>query len=177
MQVLIDNPFYRIDYRPNNPLKMLGVLSNAVVGNLSDQQDVNVDSKQPSPNTFKLLEDERSLGNLAKFLDKEKMKVENIIKEEQKNDVVVDVGVLVDEEVDDLEDSGDNLFGVTPFSQLSEVSGLDDDVGDDGETTESSEEEERATPNVKSIKNLRRSPPNLRPRKPKTRKGKGLEKK
>ena len=172
MQVLIDSPFYRIDYRPNNPLKMLGVLSNVVVGNVSDQQDVNVESKQPSPNTFKLLEDERSLGILAKFLDKEKMKVENMIKEEQKNDVVADVNVLVNDEVDDLEDSGDDLFGVTPFSQLSEVSGLDDD----GETAESSEEEERVTPNVKSIKNLRRSPPNLRPRKPKT-EGKGLEKK
>ena len=151
---------------------MLGVLSNVVVGNVSDQQDVNVESKQPSPNTFQLLKDERSLGILAKFLDKEKMKVENIIKEEQKNDVVADVNVLVNEEVEDLEDSGDDLFGVTPFSQLSEVSGLDDD----GETAESSEEEERVTPNVKSIKSLRRSPPNLRPKKPKT-EGKGLEKK
>lgn len=179
MQVLIDSPFYRIDYRPNNPLKMLGALSNVVVGNVSDQQDVNVESKQPSPNTFKLLEDERSLGVLADFLNKEKMKVEQIIKEEQKNDVVTDVSVLVNEEVEDLEDSGDDLFGVTPFSQLSEVSGLDDDVdgdGGDGETAESSEEEERVTPNVKSIKNLRRSPPNLRSRKPKT-EGKGFKKK
>ncbi len=176
MQVLIDSPFYRIDYRPNNPLKMLGVLSNVVVGNASNQQDVNVESKQPSPNTFKFLENDDALQELAEFMNQEKVKVEQIIKEEQKNDVV-GVGVLVNDEVDDLEDSGDDLLGVTPFSQLSEVSGLDDDGDDgDGETAESSEEEERVTPNVKSIKSLRRSPPNLRPRKPKT-EGKGFKKK
>jgi hypothetical protein len=176
MQVLIDSPFYRIDYRPNNPLKMLGVLSNVVVGNVSDQQDVNVESKQPSPTSVKYLENDDVLQELAEFMNQEKMKVENIIKEEQKNDVVVGVGVLVNDEVEDLENSEDDLFGVTPVSQTSDYLGADVDGDAFEETVESSDEEERVTPNVKSIKSLRRSPHNLRSRKPKT-EGKGFKKK
>ncbi len=111
LNILINKPFYRVDYRPDSPLQLLGYLSNIVVGNVEEEQDVGVERKQADPNVFGSL-NPASLMDVARQLERLRPTVVQQNDEQKDNNIVTTVDNVV-EQKEDLVSSGDvgSAFG------------------------------------------------------------------
>lgn len=100
LNILINKPFYRVDYRPDSPLRLLGYLSNIVVGNEEEEQDVGVESKQPDPYNMKDMQDPRSLVYVSRQLENLRPTVVQQNDEQKDNTIVTTVDNVVEDKVE-----------------------------------------------------------------------------
>ncbi len=89
-------------YRPDSPLRLLGYLSNIVVGNAEFEQGVGVEQKQPDSSDMKEMQDPRNLIYVSRQL--EKLRPVHVVvqqNDEQKDDsIVATVDNVVEEKVE-----------------------------------------------------------------------------
>jgi hypothetical protein len=129
MAILVNNPEYRIDYKPNSIYKTLGVLSNVVVGNNGDQQNGNTAMKDANPDIFGFINKSgRIQQELVKVINDMKKGLYDIREEEEeKDDVIVDIDNVL---------SGDDEGGIIPIPDLTSQAIDMGDIEMDSETDE-----------------------------------------
>ena len=98
LNILINKPFYRVAYNPQSPLRLLGMLSNIVVGNDELERDAGVGSKQVSP-VFNTQIDDATLKALIDEISFQKEQVQLSIDEQKDNNVVASVDTVMNDEV------------------------------------------------------------------------------
>jgi hypothetical protein len=123
IKILIREPYYRVAYKEESPFKILGILSNIVVGNSPQEEDVNLELKQVDPQLgYKLENKFGGMDRITDEINKMKRGIKQRLDNERDNNQNVDIDNIVEDKVPLGESSGEPFF----FEQKTELEEKED---------------------------------------------------